>query len=92
MEQAILDHRATHGSALFFWKSADWAPEREYRYVLFAEDDNDHFVDISRALTCVVFGSDVSQAEADNVRSALPPSVQVARMSWLNGHPNPETL
>jgi hypothetical protein len=88
-EQAVFaDHQTEHHPALYFWKSSDWLSEFEYRWVLLDSSDDDVFVDISDALSGVVFGDRFPIQDADNVMASLAGTdVAFGRIKYRNGHP-----
>lgn len=59
-------HVQNHVSDLFFTKLPDWESEREYRYVVFAEDERPYPVSFGDALRAVVVGERFPRSALDD--------------------------
>mgnify|MGYP003677008845 CR=1 FL=1 len=73
---------------LFFEKLQDWKDEREFRYVLFVEPEDDVYVEFGDALVGVVFGDAVDEKLSDEVvELLLPTKVEMTGLRWKNCAP-----
>lgn len=82
------DHQRRHHGALYFRKSKDWASEFEYRWVLLDSSADDVFVDVSAALSGVVFGEAFPIGAMGMVAQILAGQpVTLGRIKYRNGHP-----
>lgn len=88
-ETAVFNqHQREHRRTLYFSKASDWAPEFEYRWVLFDQSNTDVYIDIRTSLRGVVLGEDFPSHAADMVARTLQPSVDhLSRIMYRNGHP-----
>ena len=87
-EAVFAEHQRTHHGALYFWKSKDWAAEYEYRWVLLDSGGDEVYVDITDALSGVVFGDRFPAATADMVANTLAGrNITLSRLHYRNGHP-----
>lgn len=82
------EHQRAHLDAFYFWKSLDWSSEFEYRWVLLDSRAEDVYVDISGALSGVMFGASTPDEDADRVVAALADwEILCCRLLYSNGHP-----
>lgn len=88
-EQAVFEeHQRANLDAFYFWKSMDWSPEFEYRWVLLDSSADDVFVDISEALTGVIFGDRAPELDSQRVAGALAgQKIDFSQLRYRNGHP-----
>lgn len=81
--------RSRHLHQLFFEKNTDWASEREFRIVTFADGDVE--VPIQSSLEAIILGEDFPPAELDvlgaRVKHAGITGLQICYMQWINGCP-----
>jgi hypothetical protein len=89
-EAAVDAHISMHWKALFFGKARDWAQEREFRWLVSGNGDEDFFVDIRKSLVGIALGDrfpNTLKASVGTYAESNP--VTVAVMNWQNGVPQP---
>jgi hypothetical protein len=90
ISSAVDAHIARHWKQLFFSKARDWEQEREYRWLVREEADNDFHVDIRNSLVGVALGDrfpDTGKATVGRFAEAY--GISIAVMNWQNGLPQP---
>lgn len=68
IRRSIYEHVEKWESANLFTKLKDWKIESEYRIVYKNDDNDEHYLDISRALTHVYLGIRASQNWSNSVK------------------------
>lgn len=87
------EHFQRHWEELCFLKAEDWQQEREYRWLVQGERDEDFFVDISNSLAGILLGDKFPVGWRPAVGNyALANEVSVAVMEWRNGVPEPNPM
>lgn len=79
-------HLETHHRRLFFEKMMDWRDESEWRFIAFANSDQDLFVAYGSSLVGIMFGEDTP---IDVIRSIMgvPGSRRYMGLKWKNCSP-----
>ena len=88
---AVEAHIARHWKDLFFVKARDWEQEREFRWLVRGDGDEDFYIGIRNSLVGIALGDcfpnplkvAVGQFSESN-------QVSVAVMNWQNGVPQPQ--
>jgi hypothetical protein len=86
---ALRQHQEAHAGSLYFYKSTDWQSEFEYRWVLLADDSEaEHYVDVRRSLSGVIFGDAFPADAIPMIRQMLDGTgITVAHLHYRNGDP-----
>lgn len=83
-------HVQKHWKELFFLKAEDWEQEREFRWLVQGERDEDFFIDIKDSLAGILLGDRFPVGRRPAVGNyTLANGVSVAVMGWRNGVPQP---
>ena len=83
-------HVQRHWKDFFFLKAEDWEQEREFRWLVQGERDEDFFLDIRDSLAGILLGDRFPVGRKPAVGNyALANGVSVAVMEWRNGVPQP---
>lgn len=81
-------HLKMHHSRLFFEKMADWQNEREWRWVVFANADEDLYVRYGDALVGIVFGENTrDEAVQEMLNLTKSWSIRCTGLKWKNCSP-----
>jgi len=84
-------HFFRYGKDLFFKKSKDWAQENEYRWLVTGNSEDDFFIGIEDNLIGIALGDKFPSQHLNVVhRMARTNSIQLMRMEWKNGYPQPK--
>lgn len=87
---AVQAHISRHWKELFFLKSRDWEQEREYRWVVSGNGNEDFYIDIRNALVGIALGNHFPDTlKPDVAKYAQANPVSLAIMNWKNGVPQP---
>lgn len=91
-KKAMDGHISEHWRELFFVKSRDWEAEREYRWLIRGDGDEDFFGGIRESLVGLALGDRFPDELKDDVASYVKenPTVSLAVMAWQNGVPQPQ--
>lgn len=90
IERFARAHVERHWRELFFTKAEDWEQEREYRWLVPGERDEDYYVDIGGSLVGIVLGDRFPIGRKPMVGIyASSSGVALAIMGWVNGIPVP---
>jgi hypothetical protein len=88
---AASNHLSRHWQDVFFVKQRDWEQEREFRWAVNVDTDEDFFVDIQGSLVGVLLGDRFDDSLKARVGEfAVENGFEVAIMSWQNGVPQPQ--
>lgn len=91
VDEAARRHLQRHAKMLLFTKLLDWEPEREYRWAVPVESDDDFFLDIERCLVGIIVGDKFPQSLRSGIGEyARSNKVEVGYMTWQNGFPQPK--
>jgi hypothetical protein len=92
LEAAARKHSEEHRDILFL-KASDWAPEREFRWVVTATTEQEFFVDIAGSLAAIVMGDRFpNDLRAIVGEYALRDGIDLAETNWTNGVPQLQPL
>jgi hypothetical protein len=90
LSEAVDTHILKHWRDLFFVKSRDWEQEREFRWVVTGNANEDFYVGIEHSLVGIALGHLFPDALKVRVgQFAVSNSVTLAIMNWQNGVPQP---
>lgn len=91
VEAAARQHMEAHFGELLFAKNPDWAPEREFRWVISVDEDEYFYVNIYDSLVGIALGDQFPRVHSMAVGVySLEHGVSVATMDWQNGVPQPK--
>jgi hypothetical protein len=83
-------HVQRYWKELFFTKAEDWKQEREFRWLVRGDGDEDFLVDIRDSLVGILLGDRFPVGRRAAVGNyALANEVSLADMEWRNGVPRP---
>jgi hypothetical protein len=72
----------------FLYKSLDWKPEHEFRWLVQSQDTSEIFVSIENAIKAVIVGVDFDEVyEPSLITLCKPLEIPVGRISWTSGRP-----
>lgn len=92
-QEAMDRHIAKHWRELFFLKSRDWEAEREYRWLVRGDGDEDFFVSIKDSLVGIALGDRFPNELKNGVAFyAEKNPISLAVMEWQNGVPQPQPI
>ncbi|WP_193368711.1 DUF2971 domain-containing protein [Pelagibius marinus] len=90
LDEFIKAHVKLYWKDLFFVKSEDWEQEREFRWLIEGEGDEDFFVEITDCMVGILIGDRFPEGRKPAVgKHALEIGVSIAIMDWQNGIPQP---
>jgi hypothetical protein len=88
LDEYIHAHVKTHHKALFFEKVTDWSKENEFRIVVFAGENEEHFIDISNAIAGVLFGANCDEKNINRIVDLCNQgNTQFEQIVWRNSTP-----
>jgi hypothetical protein len=91
VDEAAKRHLKQHAKMLLFTKLRDWEPEREFRWAVSVDSDEDHFIDLGRSLVGIIIGDQFPQGRRCSVGDfARSNNVEIGYMTWQNGFPQPK--
>jgi hypothetical protein len=91
IDEAAKRHLKRHAQMLLFTKLRDWAPEREFRWAVSIDREEDYFVEIADSLIGIIIGDKFPQERKRSVGEfAGSNGVEIGYMTWKNGFPQPE--
>ena len=72
----------------FLYKSTQWKPEHEFRWLVQSKDSSELLIPVKDAITAVVVGNDFSKGFNDSIKSLCKPlGIPVFKVVWTNGTP-----
>jgi hypothetical protein len=90
LSEKVRMHYYRHYKHYFLSKYPDWENESEYRWLIHNTSNAPEFVTIGGALKTVLVGSDFPKAyEPSIVAICKELKVNVGKMTWVNGLPQP---
>lgn len=90
LNAAVEAHVSRHMKDLFFLKARDWEQEREYRWIVSGQNNEDLYINIESALIGIALGDrfpDDIKRKVGLYAESRP--VHIAVMNWQNGVPQP---
>jgi hypothetical protein len=72
----------------FLYKSPDWKPEHEFRWLVQSQDTSEIFISIENAIKAVIVGADFDDIyEPSLIALCKPLGIPAGRISWTSGRP-----
>lgn len=72
----------------FFAKDKDYSQENEYRFLLMGNTPDNHYLDISKSLTGIIFGANIPITTNDSYVQFIKrifPEIEIQSTDWING-------
>jgi Protein of unknown function (DUF2971) len=92
-EGAFKAHVEKFRNSLFFTKALDWEHERELRWVISGNVENDFYVNIQDSLIGIALGDGFPDRQKRVVlKYAERNNIRIAIMNWRNGFPQPSPI
>ena len=84
-EQTILAHIKHYWRELFFEKAIDWSQEREFRWLLWDREHDQHLFPFGSALKGIVLGMSFPE---EKLPELMPfENIDIGQLNWKNGTP-----
>lgn len=87
MEKAVAVHFSQHHNELFLEKGADWADEREYRWIVRDFGSGECLVDFGESLVGILFGDNCSSENREKIHALTDQNVSIGILNWKSGVP-----
>lgn len=87
-ENAVQAHVRHFQKELFFEKSIDWSQEREFRWLMWDQVHNEHFVPLGNSLKGIVLGGSFPDEKLHELKLFSEKlKIAVGQLNWKNGVP-----
>jgi hypothetical protein len=91
VDEAAKRHLGRHARMLLFTKLRDWEPEREFRWAVSVDSEEDHFIEFAGSLVGIIIGDQFPEKRRRSVGEfAGTNNVEIGYMTWQNGVPQPK--
>jgi len=86
--QYFKSHLLTFYKCMFFEKMTDWQGEREFRWIIFSDQQEDLLVKFGNSLVGIMFGADCDQSEVNDILTTTSQiGVTCTGLKWKNCSP-----